>query len=84
MGFGVPIAVWFRHRLVPYARRILLGDQALKRGWWNPPAIQALLERHQRGRVDESYRIWSLLMLDHWCRIWLEGESEAIEAPSLA
>jgi hypothetical protein len=53
--------------------RILLEPRTLKRGYFNPKSLRALLEEHFRGRRDHSGRIWVLLMFELWQRNFLES-----------
>jgi asparagine synthase (glutamine-hydrolysing) len=70
MGFGVPLACWFRNELKDYARDVLLDPAALARGYFRPAAVRQLLDEHQSGRFDHSYRLWALLVLEQWQRQW--------------
>jgi asparagine synthase (glutamine-hydrolysing) len=73
MGFGVPLDHWFRHELKDYAREVLLDRRTLQRGYFRPEAVVQLLDEHQRARFNHGYRLWSLLVLELWCREWLGG-----------
>jgi asparagine synthase (glutamine-hydrolysing) len=73
MGFGVPLATWFRNELKDYARDLLLDPVALGRGYFRPAAVRQLLDEHQSGRFDHSYRLWALLVLEQWQRRWGAG-----------
>ena len=78
MGFGVPIDHWFRAELQPLLRDVLLSSRCLSRGLLNPAAVQTLLDEHCSGRVNHSYRLWNLLCLELWQRLYLDN------APPLA
>lgn len=71
MGFGVPLRRWFRDELAGFTREILLDRQTLERGWFQQEVTRRLVEEHQSGRVDHSYRLWSLLFFELWQREWL-------------
>jgi asparagine synthase (glutamine-hydrolysing) len=71
MGFGVPLAHWFRHELKDLAREVLLDPSTLARGYFQPEAVQRLLADHLAGRFDHGYRLWSLVILEMWQRQWL-------------
>lgn len=71
MGFGVPLDHWFRAELRDFAREVLLDPATLARGYFQPEAVQKLLDDHQTGRFDHSYRLWSLMVLELWQRQWL-------------
>jgi asparagine synthase (glutamine-hydrolysing) len=71
MGFGVPLAAWFRRELAEYARDVLLDSRTRQRGLLAPAAVARLLDEHAAGR-DHSSRIWALLCLEEWARRWLD------------
>jgi asparagine synthase (glutamine-hydrolysing) len=50
-----------------------LDRVALGRGYFRPAAVRQLLEEHQSGRFDHSYRLWALLVLEQWQRQWNAG-----------
>ncbi len=72
MGFGVPLDAWFRGPLVELSNSVLLDQKALDRGFFRPESVRGLLEDHQQGRFDHSYRLWSLLVLELWLRRWVD------------
>ena len=71
MGFGVPLASWFRGELRDYARDVLLSRRAAARGLVAREAARRLLAEHAAGR-DRSAAIWTLLFLEEWARRWLD------------
>lgn len=74
MGFGVPLASWFRGELRDLPAERLLDPAARRRGWFEPGAIERLIEEHQAGQADHSLRLWTLLQLETW-------HTEVLEAP---
>ncbi|HEX2268674.1 MAG TPA: asparagine synthase (glutamine-hydrolyzing) [Pyrinomonadaceae bacterium] len=66
MGFGVPIGHWFRGKMQPFLREVILSDKALRRGLFKPEAVRQLVELHVRGERDYSHQLWTLLMLELW------------------
>ncbi|MCI0546161.1 MAG: asparagine synthase (glutamine-hydrolyzing) [Candidatus Rokubacteria bacterium] len=72
MGFGVPLAAWFRAELADYVRDVLLAPRTRERGLLDPRAIERLLAEHHAGR-DHAETIWTLLALEEWARTWLDG-----------
>jgi asparagine synthase (glutamine-hydrolysing) len=68
MGFGVPLAPWFRGSLRGFLREHLTGSQFLNRGIVSPEFVRQLLEEHDSGRRDNHHWLWSLLMLELWFR----------------
>jgi asparagine synthase (glutamine-hydrolysing) len=75
MGFGVPLAQWFRNQLAAYVRDILLSERAAQRGLVNRDAVAGIIEQHQKGVRDHSAQIWALLSLEEWCRAWWDRSS---------
>ena len=66
MGFGVPIGHWFRGKMQPFLREVILSDKALRRGLFQPETVRQLVELHTRGERDYSHQLWTLLMLELW------------------
>ena len=73
MGFGVPIDHWFRAELKPMLYDILLSDGCLQRGLLNPDAVRTLVKEHTSGTMDHAYRLWNLLCLELWQRMYLDN-----------
>ena len=61
MGFGMPVAEWFRGELREPARDILLENRTLQRGYFSDEGVRRLLEEHQGLKRDHGYRLWALL-----------------------
>jgi len=76
MGFGLPLADWFRTSLREMLWDHLSGSRFLNRGMVSPAFVRYLLEEHQSGRRDNSFWLWQLLFLELWYR--------DIEQPALA
>lgn len=64
MGFGVPLASWFRGPLKDRVRKSLLGDRLAETGMFNQTYLHHLVEQHQSGLRDYSASIWSILMFE--------------------
>ncbi len=68
MGFGVPIAKWFRTTLRDRTYDALLGSDAKCHQYFRREAIASLVEEHMSGRGNQAYRLWNLLFLELWLR----------------
>ena len=68
MGFGVPIAKWFRTSLRDRTFDALLGPDAKCHEYFRRDAIAALVDEHMTGRGNQAYRLWNLLFLELWLR----------------
>jgi len=76
MGFGVPISKWFRNGLRDYIYEILLDRKTLSRGYFKRQGIERLLDDHMDLRYDHSARIWALLFLEIWFRVFVDKEGD--------
>jgi asparagine synthase (glutamine-hydrolysing) len=72
MGFGVPLLRWFQHELKPVAYDILLDHRTTDRGYFKRDAVKLLLDEHAGLQADHSYRIWALLLLELWHRMFID------------
>jgi asparagine synthase (glutamine-hydrolysing) len=77
MGFGVPISRWIRKDLKNYVYDVLLDRKALQRGYFRKEGIERLLKEHLSLRYDHSAKIWSLLFLEAWFRIFIDQEGDS-------
>ena len=76
MGFGMPIDEWLRGELKPLAYDTLLSQPARERGVMRPDYVRLLLDEHCSGRRNHHTRLWALLMLELWFRMWIDGSPE--------
>ncbi|MEW6679587.1 MAG: asparagine synthase (glutamine-hydrolyzing), partial [bacterium] len=60
MGFGVPLARWFRQELKDYIYKVLLSDKAKNRGYFNITEVKRLLDEHTSGKTNYGYPLWTL------------------------
>jgi asparagine synthase (glutamine-hydrolysing) len=72
MGFGVPIGHWFRGRMQPFLREVVLSEKALHRNLFKAEAVRQLIELHTRGERDYSHQLWTLLMLELWFQRFID------------
>jgi asparagine synthase (glutamine-hydrolysing) len=75
MGFGVPIAHWFRGELRAFLRDMLTSQSFVNREIASPEVVRDMIDEHDRGRRDNSYWLWSLLVLEMWLRDLDDGRS---------
>jgi asparagine synthase (glutamine-hydrolysing) len=73
MGFPVPIGAWLRGPYRKIVDELVLSPRALERGLLDPAAIRGIVARHQAGE-DHSERLWSLVNLEIWHRVVVDGE----------
>jgi asparagine synthase (glutamine-hydrolysing) len=80
MGFGVPLARWFREELRELPSDVLLDPRSLGRGYFRRAEIECLIQEHRERLADHSLRLWVLLQLEMWHREVVEAPPQSIEA----
>lgn len=76
-GFSPPDGTWYRGPTMGYIRQVLLDDRALGRGIFRPEYVRRVIDEHTCGAVNHRLLIWSMLCLEWWHRIFIEGEVPA-------
>jgi len=71
MGFGVPLAKWFRSDLRSFVHGVLLSDECTKRGFFNKEFVEKLLADHMTEKRNNSHKIWALLNFELWYRMFI-------------
>jgi asparagine synthase (glutamine-hydrolysing) len=74
-GFRFPLGIWFRTDLKDFLRRLFDQSRFVELGLFEKSYIDNLLDEHISGKVDHNYRIWVLLNLEYWYRMYFEGET---------
>jgi asparagine synthase (glutamine-hydrolysing) len=81
LGFPTPLQVWLAGPQSESVSRILLSEQSLDRGLFERSALEQLLAEHAAG-TDHTDRLWRLLNLEIWHRVFFDGEREFDDAAS--
>ena len=74
MGFPVPIGGWLRGEFRQLTREYVTGPRALARGLFRREALEQMVAAHEGGVANHGQRLWSLINLELWHRIFLDGE----------
>jgi len=74
MGFPVPVGTWFAGDWQHLLQTFVLSPRAAQRGLLDMHAVSRLAEAHLRGEQKHDQRLWMLLNLEVWQRIFLDGE----------
>ncbi len=77
MGFPVPVGRWFRGAFWPVVREFVLGRRALERGLFQPAFLRRLADEHRTGTAEHGARLWLLVNLEIWQRIFVDAEDPA-------
>jgi asparagine synthase (glutamine-hydrolysing) len=85
MGFPVPVGAWFRGPMRGMLESLVLHPRALARGLFDEAGVRQLVSSHVAGAARHDERLWLLLNLELWHRIFVDGEPvESVVPPSLA
>jgi asparagine synthase (glutamine-hydrolysing) len=76
-GFAPPEDAWYRGPALPYLREVVLSERSLRRGNFQPKALERVFEEHVAGAVSHKKLLWSLASFEWWQRIFLDGERPA-------
>jgi asparagine synthase (glutamine-hydrolysing) len=87
MGFPVPIGRWFREAHRGIITEFVLGERAASRELFDPNYVRLVVHEHAGGLRDHTERLWALVNVEVWHRIFIDGEAPAdvgASAPALA
>ena len=74
-GFGFPLARWMRTDLSQLLRAVVADSRFIMMGVFSRPYVERLLHEHLEGKRDHNFRLWILLNLEVWHRLFLEQQS---------
>ena len=74
MGFPVPVGAWFAGAFRHVIDEFVLSPRCAARGLFDMNAISSMADRHMRGEQKHDQRLWALVNLEIWQRIFLDGE----------
>jgi len=72
-GFVGPTAAWLRHELRDVLQDELSSDRLSRLGYFNPGAVQQLLEEHLSRRHNREGILWGLFCFSAWHRLYVEA-----------
>jgi len=73
-GFGFPLARWMRTDLARLLREVVADSRFISAGIFSRPYVEQLLYEHLEGKRDHNFRLWILLNLEVWHRLFLEQQ----------
>ena len=83
LGFPTPWQGWLAGRKLDELEQTLAGTRSLERGLFRPDAVRKLFAEHRAGLRDNSNRIWRLLNLELWMRIFIDRDPSLLGAAGL-
>lgn len=72
MGFAVPIRYWLGNELQSFTKDLLLCERSAKRGLIEMKVVERLIDEQRRNVADNSWKIWTLLMLELWFQQFID------------
>lgn len=80
MGFPTPLDTWMLGPQLETLEKMLLSPRTVGRGLFRPEAVRRLFVEHRANRRDHSDRIWRLLNLEIWQRVFFERDFAPMES----
>ncbi|HCE43828.1 MAG TPA: asparagine synthase (glutamine-hydrolyzing) [Lentisphaeria bacterium] len=74
LGFGVPIASWFRKEWAGILKERLLEGKAVKDNFFKKEVLEKYINKHQKSRADYSYSLWAMLVFELWLEKTVESK----------
>jgi asparagine synthase (glutamine-hydrolysing) len=65
-GFSVPMGQWLRGPLRPWGEQLLALPRLEAQNLLDAQRVREVWMQHQSGQVDNSARLWGILMLQAW------------------
>lgn len=82
MGFPVPVGRWLRGPFWPLVEEFVLGPRSLERKLFTPSVLRRIAGEHRDGRREHGDRLWLLVNLEIWQRIFVDRDETAGMASS--
>ena len=70
-GFNVPLGAWMRTKLDHYFDERLPREYVKREGIFDHDYITSLRDEHRRGRRDNAYELFAVLIFDTWYRKYI-------------
>jgi asparagine synthase (glutamine-hydrolysing) len=81
MGFPTPWARWLGGSKLDELEKLLCEPRTSERGLFRRDALKAIFVEHRSGLRDNADRIWRLLNLELWQRVFIDGEVPSLNCP---
>jgi asparagine synthase (glutamine-hydrolysing) len=74
-GFGFPLGIWMRTDLRNFLMRLFADSRFVQANIFSEQCVERLVYEHMSGQADHSYRLWILLNLEIWYRLYIERQT---------
>jgi asparagine synthase (glutamine-hydrolysing) len=75
MGFPTPWSQWLAGDQLQELENLLLEQRSIQRNLFQPDAVRRIFAEHRSRTRDNSNRIWRLLNLELWFRVFVDRDS---------
>ena len=73
-GFMFPLGAWMKGPLLPVLRHLLAASTLVEEGIFRREPIERLMHEHVAHRADHHVRLWMILNVEAWYRMYVRGE----------
>jgi asparagine synthase (glutamine-hydrolysing) len=78
MGFPTPWSQWLAGDQLRELEALLLEPRSIRRDLFQPDAIRKIFAEHRSRTRDNSNRIWRLLNLELWFRVFVDRDASLL------
>jgi asparagine synthase (glutamine-hydrolysing) len=71
-GFGPPLRTWVAADLDHVTDELLAPSRIRSRGFFDPIAIQRVLEENRTNKADHAYLVYALMTLELWLQTFID------------
>jgi asparagine synthase (glutamine-hydrolysing) len=84
MGFPTPWDYWLTGLQLDEIERMLLESRSTARQLFKPEVVKRLFAQHRAKHRDHGNRIWRLLNLELWHRVFMDRDQACLSQPVAA
>lgn len=77
MGFKFPLARWFKGPLSQFITNALDDAYLFRDNLFDKGYVDSILAEHRSGKQDHNLKLWNLLNMEVWYRLFITGDSRA-------
>jgi len=82
LGFPTPYSQWLSGPQVDVVKDLLLESRTLNRGLFKAESVRRLLMEHRTNHRDHADKLWRLLNLEVWHRVFVDRDPKPLNIPT--
>jgi asparagine synthase (glutamine-hydrolysing) len=79
-GLSAPYEQWLREKLPDFAEEMFSETKLSQKGYFNPPAVTNLLNRHRAGEPDAGAKLIGILAVQLWDELFMKDRLQEPKA----